>query len=1128
MESFIMRKISLSFLFVVACAFVIQSQNINKISEKTDEVNERQALIKIKQSNNSNYLSNNLNNNGSPKYYKNNKKAKTTSKTNQSNKKTIITVHANSVNSTPCSSPSYTGTALSFPNNSLPNDDGTETIAFPFNFCFYGQSYNSCNVSINGNIQFVSNDDGYTAAGFPSNTVDMIAPFWADIDLNGIGTVNVDVFPTRMVISWDSVGRYDALTDLYNSFQCVITDGTDPILPPGKNVGFYYKKMTWANEGATPFGGNASTIGINAGNNVDYFLIGRFNQLGNNYIGPNALNNGVGWLDGKKFFFNVCPGLGENIEPIASLIQPCQTFTVCGNDTLAIKEIYLAPEVSQTSTVTAASTSLGSSLTYSTLTTNNSTTIYMFVDGNTATSGVHTITITATDDGVPALTSVQVFDVLVDQVTVNNLNGGFVFTPTIGICPGETTTVSLNINGGIPDNYYWNNGETSSSTSFTPISASDSLIFVTVSSGQCQKTITGNILINPTPVATITGNLSYCTGDASSTVLTVTNSLNPVTQAPHTYNWAATTGTISSLTTSTVEVNYGVYTATVSNKYGCNSIATTTVIMKESPSYTLSSLNATAGGSVYCINQDTARYNFAFSTSSSPNCDISLSPCSSSSIILVGTGTSTTSSSLTNPFISFWESSRHQYLYLASELTASGVQPGKISSIAFDLATLSTETLYPGFTVKIKCTSASATSSIFDNNGLNLVYSANTTINLGINTINFNQPYIWDGVSNILIDICHDLTSGIPSNSKAFYTTTTFNSVVGDYDSGSGSLCGVEFFPSTSKNRPNIHFGNCLASQNGSQFNITVTPTVAVSIPSDHTTINFGLPSNTSITCYTVSLTNPIGGCSKDTVICISAVQGVTEATLSISANTTCLGNSVTLTPLGALESYTIAYNNGSGIVNSANTPVSFNSSVLGINTFTLTGNGFCGAPITSFTNTINTYPVANISIIDSAAICSSTNFTLNANSSGSTNGFTYSWFILPSSTSLSSSTILNTLSPESEGIYTVSIVATDKCGNTDYDTQLITVLPPCGITIPNVLTNNGDGINDVFKITNIEHHPNSELIIFDRWGRKVYENKNYSNNWKGESLSSGTYFYVLNVPDDKKYSGFITIFKGQ
>ncbi|MBU0488485.1 MAG: gliding motility-associated C-terminal domain-containing protein, partial [Bacteroidetes bacterium] len=78
-------------------------------------------------------------------------------------------------------------------------------------------------------------------------------------------------------------------------------------------------------------------------------------------------------------------------------------------------------------------------------------------------------------------------------------------------------------------------------------------------------------------------------------------------------------------------------------------------------------------------------------------------------------------------------------------------------------------------------------------------------------------------------------------------------------------------------------------------------------------------------------------------------------------------------------------------------------------------------------------------------------------------------------------------------------------------------------IQIPNVMTPNGDSWNDVFKIPNLEQLDNV-LVIFNRWGRKVFEATNYKNDWGGDGVSDGTYYYVLTLQSGDSYAGFITI----
>lgn len=86
------------------------------------------------------------------------------------------------------------------------------------------------------------------------------------------------------------------------------------------------------------------------------------------------------------------------------------------------------------------------------------------------------------------------------------------------------------------------------------------------------------------------------------------------------------------------------------------------------------------------------------------------------------------------------------------------------------------------------------------------------------------------------------------------------------------------------------------------------------------------------------------------------------------------------------------------------------------------------------------------------------------------------------------------------------------------------------GMTIPNVFTPNGDGKNDTFSIPDISQYKENELMVVNRWGTNVYQAKNYQNNWTGNSLEDGTYFYSLKVVNSKgvqeEYKGYVMLLR--
>jgi gliding motility-associated-like protein len=80
---------------------------------------------------------------------------------------------------------------------------------------------------------------------------------------------------------------------------------------------------------------------------------------------------------------------------------------------------------------------------------------------------------------------------------------------------------------------------------------------------------------------------------------------------------------------------------------------------------------------------------------------------------------------------------------------------------------------------------------------------------------------------------------------------------------------------------------------------------------------------------------------------------------------------------------------------------------------------------------------------------------------------------------------------------------------------------------IPEVFTPNYDGLNDFFIIEGLEMYPENILVIFNRWGNKVFEESPYNNDWDGtnhfgispggDKLPEGTYFYILKTNNEKE-----------
>jgi len=89
---------------------------------------------------------------------------------------------------------------------------------------------------------------------------------------------------------------------------------------------------------------------------------------------------------------------------------------------------------------------------------------------------------------------------------------------------------------------------------------------------------------------------------------------------------------------------------------------------------------------------------------------------------------------------------------------------------------------------------------------------------------------------------------------------------------------------------------------------------------------------------------------------------------------------------------------------------------------------------------------------------------------------------------------------------------------------------PAVELVFPNVFTPNGDGLNEYFKVGGLESYTGAELYVYNRWGNQVYASKDYKNDWNGNGLNEGTYYYLLRVKtsseETKSIKGWVQILR--
>jgi gliding motility-associated-like protein len=143
-----------------------------------------------------------------------------------------------------------------------------------------------------------------------------------------------------------------------------------------------------------------------------------------------------------------------------------------------------------------------------------------------------------------------------------------------------------------------------------------------------------------------------------------------------------------------------------------------------------------------------------------------------------------------------------------------------------------------------------------------------------------------------------------------------------------------------------------------------------------------------------------------------------------------------------------------------------------------------------------------------------------------------YYWY--PATGALSNPNINNPIAtPLDSTTFMVAGMNTYGCKDTGYVTILVN--NPSPVFIPTGFTPNGDGLNDVFRVTNLKSQKLVEFRVFNRWGVQVFETSNGEQGWDGTYMGVpqdvGTYNYVVIIApavgvDNKVYTGTVTLIR--
>ncbi len=445
------------------------------------------------------------------------------------------------------------------------------------------------------------------------------------------------------------------------------------------------------------------------------------------------------------------------------------------------------------------------------------------------------------------------------------------------------------------------------------------------------------------------------------------------------------------------------YKINVASEFGCTIQDSVLVII---PS--LATFFATPNSDTICSGQQ-VQINTVFQK----GCGVNGSTCTGS-LVSVQLGTSATTSSANNITIykGSVNSSKIQLLYKKSELNAAGINSASIiTSLGFNISSIAGSNIYQGFSIKMACSPLANLTTTFEG-GMQTVFNPkNIILSSGTNYYNFDMNFDWDGISNVIVEICYN-NSVVSANSTVSYSTTAFNSV--NYTTGT-SVCGATTGLS-STGRANTYFKYCSAGGGGG-LELQWSPSLGL----NNDTIPNPIASPSISTMYTVVGTDTSTGCLfTDSVYILADANSI----LSLGNDTSfCSGQSVVLNSGIGFQSY--LWNDGT----TTSTKTVSSSGIYWVEV-----SGACGTQRDSVQININGNPV-NFTLGPDTIICNGSQLIFNVYDSSYT---AYLWN--DNSTDSSKEATIS-------GTYAVTI--TNQCG-TSSDSVIVLIQDSVPVNLGN------------------------------------------------------------------------------
>ena len=327
-------------------------------------------------------------------------------------------------------------------------------------------------------------------------------------------------------------------------------------------------------------------------------------------------------------------------------------------------------------------------------------------------------------------------------------------------------------------------------------------------------------------------------------------------------------------------------------------------------------------------------------------------------------------------------------------------------------------------------------------------------------------------------------------------------------------------------------------AMNGVDYNTGVTgvhlPTQIIFQPGQDTltycinAVSDGIPEGLETILLSIHQTS--GHCLQPTTNATLFISDLQPLHLTVSNDTTiCNPASVNLNSFvtGGVQPYTFSWNNGAAVANPSVSVASTTSFIVSVND-ACTGNP---DPTLALSDSIKVtvFNPQNFTVTtgNDITVCPDNIINLTSQINGGASPFIYNWAILSGADTISSANQSSfSIVVTTNDFYLLTV--RDFCNNVRSDSVRVFVDNNCFLSIPNVITPDGNGpnVNEFFYIANLDKFPNSGLEIYNRWGTKLYETADYLNDWNGSKYSDGTYYYILTVSNGRINPGFFQIMR--